>query len=67
MNITHKHVEDIFEYDIDTDKELLEGYCSKANFVFHLAGVNRPQNTEEFMQGNFGFTETLLSLLKKYR
>ena len=46
-------------------KELLDEYCSKADFVFHLAGVNRPQNTEEFMQGNFGFTETLISLLKK--
>ena len=56
---------EIFEFDIDTDEELLDIYCSKADFVFHLAGVNRPQNTEEFMHGNFGFTEKLLSLLKK--
>ena len=58
-------VEDIFEYDIDTDPVLLEGFCQKTDFVFHLAGVNRPQNPEEFMQGNFGFTSTLLHTLKK--
>lgn len=56
----------IFEYDIDTDPMLLDGYCKNADFVFHLAGVNRPQNPEEFMEGNFGFTSTLLELLKKY-
>ena len=55
---------EIFEYDIDTDPALLSDYCKKADFVFHLAGVNRPQNTEEFMQGNFGFTSTLLDTLK---
>ncbi|MBQ2881074.1 MAG: capsular polysaccharide biosynthesis protein CapF [Clostridia bacterium] len=59
------NIGEIFEYDMDTDKVLLDEYCSKADFVFHLAGVNRPQNTEEFMRGNFGFTETLISLLKK--
>ncbi len=59
-------ITEIFEYDIDTDKSLLDGYCEKADFVFNLAGVNRPQNTEEFMQGNFGFAETLLNTLKKY-
>ena len=56
----------IFEYDLDTDSALLELYCKNADFVFHLAGVNRPQNVEEFMEGNFGFTSTLLELLKKY-
>ena len=55
---------EIFEYDIDTDPALLSEYCKKADFVFHLAGVNRPQNTEEFMQGNFGFTSVLLDTLK---
>ncbi len=56
----------VLEYDIDTDKTLLDKYCKECDFVFHLAGVNRPQNTEEFMQGNFGFTSTLLETLKKY-
>ena len=55
---------EIFEYDIDTNPALLSEYCKKADFVFHLAGVNRPQNTEEFMQGNFGFTSVLLDTLK---
>lgn len=59
-------IEEIFEYDIDTPKELLDGYCEKADFVFNLAGVNRPQNTEEFMQGNFGFASVLLDTLKKH-
>ncbi len=61
------NISEILEYDIDTDKALLDVYCSKADFVFHLAGVNRPQNVDEFMQGNFGFTETLISLLKKHK
>lgn len=56
----------IFEYDIDTNPALLDEYCAKADFVFHLAGVNRPQNPEEFMQGNFGFASTLLDTLKKH-
>ena len=55
---------EIYEYDIDTDPALLAEYCAKADFVFNLAGVNRPQNTEEFMQGNFGFASTLLNTLK---
>ena len=55
---------EIFEYDLDTDPGLLSGYCQKADFVFNLAGVNRPQNQEEFMQGNFGFASTLLDTLK---
>lgn len=57
---------EIFEFDIDTDKALLEAYCKEADFVFNLAGVNRPQNQEEFMEGNFGFASTLLETLKKY-
>ena len=55
---------EIYEYDIDTDPALLKEYCQKADFVFNLAGVNRPQNQEEFMQGNFGFASTLLDTLK---
>ena len=58
---------EIFEYDLDTDPALLDEYCAKADFVFNLAGVNRPQNPEEFMQGNFGFASTLLDTLKKHR
>ena len=58
---------EIYEYDIDTDPALLDAYCDKADFVFHLAGVNRPQNPEEFMKGNHGFTMTLLDTLKKHR
>lgn len=57
---------ELYEYDIDTDPALLEEYCTKADFVFNLAGVNRPQNAEEFMQGNFGFASTLLDTLKKH-
>ena len=55
---------EIYEYDVDTDPALLPEYCQKADFVFNLAGVNRPQNPEEFMQGNFGFASTLLNTLK---
>ncbi len=61
------NVEEIYEYDLDTDKSLLEEYCRKADFVFHLAGVNRPKNQAEFMEGNFGFSSVLLELLKKYK
>lgn len=56
----------LFKYDIDTEKSLLDEYCKKANFIFHLAGVNRPKNEEEFMKGNFGFTSELLNSLEKY-
>ena len=59
-------IEDVFEYDIDSNPANLETYCAQADFVFNLAGVNRPQNQEEFMQGNFGFASTLLDTLKKY-
>ena len=61
------NIENIFEYDIDTNPALLDGYCEKADFVFNLAGVNRPQNVDEFMEGNFGFASTLLDLLKKHK
>lgn len=60
-------LDEIFAYDIDTPPSLLEEFCAKADFVFHLAGVNRPQNAEDFMRGNFGFTDTLLNTLKKCR
>lgn len=56
----------VYEYDIDSTPEELDAYCKDADFVFNLAGVNRPQNQEEFMQGNFGFASTLLDTLKKY-
>ncbi len=59
-------VENIFEYDINSTIEDLEGYCAKADFVFNLAGVNRPQNNEEFMSGNWGFASTLLNTLQKH-
>ena len=59
-------IDEIFEYDIDTDPALLDEYCQKADFVFNLAGVNRPKETSEFMEGNFGFASTLLDTLKKY-
>ncbi len=59
-------IDELYLYDIDSDKELLERACKNADFVFNIAGVNRPQNPEEFMQGNFGFASTLLDTLKKY-
>ena len=59
-------ITEIFEYDIDSKPEELEEYCQKADFVFNLAGVNRPQPTEEFMQGTFGFASTLLDTLKHH-
>lgn len=59
-------IDEIYEYDIDTDPVLLDEYCAKTDFVFNLAGVNRPQNPDEFMQGNFGFASTLLDTLEKY-
>lgn len=59
-------IEDIYEYDINNTKDQLEEYCSKADFVFNLAGVNRPKNPAEFKKGNFGFASTLLETLEKY-
>ncbi|MCH5296318.1 MAG: capsular polysaccharide biosynthesis protein CapF [Ruminococcus sp.] len=60
LNIT-----DIYEYDTDSEPSVLGEYCKDADFVFHLAGVNRPENNSEFMEGNFGFTDELLNLLKR--
>ena len=57
---------EIYEYDIDSTAEELDLYCRDANFVFNLAGVNRPQNPEEFMQGNYGFASQLLDTLRKH-
>lgn len=62
-NIT---IDEIYEYDIDSDPAMLDHYCKSANFVFNLAGVNRPKHNEEFMQGNYDFASTLLSTLQKH-
>lgn len=60
-------VSKVYEYDLDSTPEELEAWCASADFVFNLAGVNRPQNQEEFMAGNFGFASTLLDTLKKHK
>ncbi|MBQ7352528.1 MAG: NAD-dependent epimerase/dehydratase family protein [Clostridia bacterium] len=60
-------IDEIYEYDVCTDKALLAEYCKNADFVFNLAGVNRPKNEEEFMKGNFGFASELLSQLKAHK
>ncbi len=60
------NIDEIYEYDLDSTSEELDAYCQKANFVFNLAGVNRPENPEDFMKGNFGFASMLLDTLKKY-
>lgn len=57
---------EIYEFDVDTDKQLLDKYCADCDFVFNLAGVNRPENQEDFMKGNFGFASDLLDTLKKH-
>lgn len=59
-------IDEIYEYDIHTDPLFLDTYCEKTDFVFNLAGVNRPINNDEFMKGNFGFASTLLNSLRKY-
>ena len=59
------HIEEIYEYDLG-DEDKLDEYCSKCDFIFNLAGVNRPVNQEDFMKGNFGFASTLLDTLKKH-
>ena len=59
-------IEDIFEYDLDSTLEELDTYCEKCDFVFNLAGVNRPKDQSEFMEGNFGFASRLLDTLKKH-
>ena len=59
-------IDEIYEYDIDSTPAELDEYCRKADFVFNLAGVNRPKDQSEFMQGNFGFASKLLDTLKKH-
>ena len=59
-------INEIYEYDIDSTSEQLDAYCQSADFVFNLAGINRPENPEDFMKGNFGFASKLLDTLKKY-
>lgn len=60
-------VSEVYEYDIDSTPEQLDAWCKECDFVFNLAGVNRPQNQEDFMKGNFGFATVLLNTLKKYQ
>lgn len=60
-------IDEVFEYDIDNTYEELEEYCKKANFIFNLAGVNRPENIDDFKKGNFGFASDLLNTLKKFK
>lgn len=66
VELRNRKYQEIFEFDKDTEEVLLDKYCQESDFVFHLAGVNRPLNQEEFMEGNFGFTSVLLDTLKKY-
>ena len=60
------NIGEVYEYDIDGTKEQLDGYCERADFVFNLAGVNRPKDPVEFKAGNFGFAADLLETLKKH-
>ena len=60
-------VDEVFEYDLGNTQEELDRFCAEADFVFNLAGINRPQNQEEFMQGNFGFAGVLLDTLKAHK
>ena len=60
-------IDEIFEYDLASTPEELENYCARADWIFHLAGVNRPKDPAEFQKGNFGFTSTLLETLKKFK
>ena len=64
--LNNRKYTDVFEFNRDTDRALLKEYCKEADFVFHLAGVNRPKEQSEFMEGNFGLTSDLLNTLKKY-
>lgn len=59
-------IDEVFEYDLDSTPEQLDRWCAEADFVFNLAGVNRPKDNDEFMKGNFGFASTLLDTLKKH-
>lgn len=61
------HIDEIYEYDIDSTQQELDTYCKNCDFVFNLAGVNRPENPEDYMKGNYGFASTLLETLKKYK
>lgn len=65
--LKNQNYNEIYEFDKDTDPSLLDYYCQEADFVFHLAGVNRPKDQSEFMEGNFGFTSLLLNTLTKYK
>lgn len=65
--LRHQNLGEVYAYDLDTGEDKLDDFCRRADFVFHLAGVNRPQQEEEYMRGNFGFTSTLLETLKKYQ
>lgn len=65
--IENQKLGEVLAFDLDTDPALLDEYCKAADFVFHLAGVNRPKDTAEFMEGNFGFTSELLDCLKKHK
>jgi UDP-2-acetamido-2,6-beta-L-arabino-hexul-4-ose reductase len=65
--LKNRKYDDILEFDRDTNPNLLDDYCKEADFVFHLAGVNRPKQQSEFMEGNFGFTSDLLNSLKKHK
>lgn len=60
-------IEEVFEYDLDSTPEQLDTWCEKCDFVFNLAGVNRPKDNDEFMKGNFGFASTLLDMLKAHK
>ncbi len=65
-NVKAKSIEEVLEYDLGNTTEELDLFCREADFVFNLAGVNRPQNQEEFMEGSYGCASTLLDTLKKY-
>lgn len=65
--LRNQEIGELYEFDKGTEKSLLEDYCERADFVFHLAGVNRPENEKEFMEGNYGFTSLLLETLIKYK
>ena len=60
-------IDEVYEYDLDSTLEELDSWCKDCDFVFNLAGVNRPKDNSEFMKGNFGFASTLLDTLKKYK
>lgn len=67
VELKNRGYHEIFEYDIDSTPDILDEYCKNTEFVFHLAGINRPKDQSEFMEGNCMFTSTLLSTLKKYK